>query len=80
MGITFITPWPSNLYRLLFMMIEENDCDDDEVPCLVEVENTLLDASITADNSLIKIPVTILVGFLGSGYFRVFSYNITNHF
>ena len=57
-------------------MIEDNDDDDDddEVPFLVEVEKTLLDGStaitvITSENSMIKIPVTILVGFLGSGYF-----------
>lgn len=54
-------------------MIEDNndDDDDDEVPCLVEVEKPLLDCltAITTENSMIKIPVTILVGFLGSGYF-----------
>ena len=50
------------------MIIAGEDNDDDEVPCLVQVEKAII--LDDTNYCMTKIPVTILVGFLGSGYYR----------
>jgi len=59
----------------MIVAAEDIDDDDDEVPCLVQVEKASADDS---NYLMIKIPVTILAGFLGSGNYLLLQpkYNI----